>query len=121
MDYKSLKRSVYVGNVCLFLLRLNVQDNNVSVISGRNHRIPEHYQYIRGLKCLAQEHNTAKVGFDPPTSHSGARRSTTEPPCSPTLECGGSFGAGVRGWIAKQTAKLRMWLFRAIVKSHISL
>ena len=38
-------------------------------------------QYFRGVKCLAQGHNTAAVGFEPPTS----RHSTTEPPRSPIL------------------------------------
>ena len=64
---------------------------------GTKPPLPEHYQYFRGLECLTQEHNTAEVGFEPPTSHSGARRSTTWPPHSPTLGDGGSFGAGVRG------------------------
>ena len=27
-------------------------------------------QYFRGVKCLAQGHNTAEVGFEPPTSRS---------------------------------------------------
>ena len=40
-------------------------------------------QYFRGVKCLAQGHNTAGVGFEPPTSRSGVRHSTTEPPRSP--------------------------------------
>ena len=40
-------------------------------------------QYCRGVKCLAQGHNTAAVGFEPPTSRSGVRHSTTEPPRSP--------------------------------------
>ena len=40
-------------------------------------------QYFRGVKCLAQGHNTAEVGFEPPTSRSGVRHSTTEPPRSP--------------------------------------
>ena len=40
-------------------------------------------QYFRGVKCLAQGHNTAAVGFEPPTSRSGIRHSTTEPPRSP--------------------------------------
>ena len=35
-------------------------------------------QYFRGVKCLAQGHNTAAVGFEPPTSRSGVRHSTTE-------------------------------------------
>ena len=39
-------------------------------------------QYFRGVKCLAQGHNTAAVGFEPPTSCSGVRHSTTEPPRS---------------------------------------
>ena len=40
-------------------------------------------QYFRGVKCLAQGHNTAEVGFEPPTSRSRIRHSTTEPPRSP--------------------------------------
>ena len=40
-------------------------------------------QYFRGVKCLAQGHSTAAVGFEPPTSRSGVRHSTTEPPRSP--------------------------------------
>ena len=40
-------------------------------------------QYFRGVKCLAQGHNTAAVGLEPRTSRSGVRHSTTEPPCSP--------------------------------------
>ena len=40
-------------------------------------------QYFRGVKCLAQGHNTAAVGLEPPTSRSGVRHSTTEPPRSP--------------------------------------
>ena len=40
-------------------------------------------QYFRGVKCLAQGHNTAAVGFEPRTSRSGVRHSTTEPPRSP--------------------------------------
>ena len=40
-------------------------------------------QYFRGVKCLAQGHNTEAVGFEPQTSRSGVRHSTTEPPRSP--------------------------------------
>ena len=40
-------------------------------------------QYFRGVKCLAQGHNTATVGLKPRTSRSGVRHSTTEPPRSP--------------------------------------
>ena len=36
-------------------------------------------QYFRGVKCLAQGHNTVAVGFEPPTSRSGVRHSTTKP------------------------------------------
>ena len=36
-------------------------------------------QYFRGVKCLAQGHNTAAVGLEPRTSRSGVRHSTTEP------------------------------------------
>ena len=42
-------------------------------------------QYFRGVKCLAQGHNTAAVGFEPPISRSGVRHSTTEPPRSPSV------------------------------------
>ena len=40
-------------------------------------------QYFRGVKCLAQGHNTAAVGLEPRTSRSGVGYSTTEPPRSP--------------------------------------
>ena len=43
-------------------------------------------QYFRGVKCLAQGHNTAAVGFEPRSSRSGVRHSTTEPPRSPFKE-----------------------------------
>ena len=41
-------------------------------------------QYFWGVKCLAQGHNTAVVGFKPPTSCSGVLHSTTEPLRSPS-------------------------------------
>ena len=47
-------------------------------------------QYFRGVKCLAQGHNTAAVGLEPRTSRSGVRHSTTEPPRSP-FSWGGPF------------------------------
>ena len=68
--------------VVLVVLRLNVPVNNFSVMSGRSHRFLGN-QYFRGVKCLAQGHNTAAVGFEPRTSRSGVRHSTTEPPRSP--------------------------------------
>ena len=40
-------------------------------------------QYFRGVKCLAQGHNTAEVGLEPRTSRSRVRHSTTELPRSP--------------------------------------
>ena len=43
-------------------------------------------QYFRGVKCLAQGHNTAAVGLEPRTSRSGVRHSTTEPPRSPMMK-----------------------------------
>ena len=43
-------------------------------------------QYFRGVKCLAQGLNTAAVALEPPTSHSGVRHSTTEPPRSPQAD-----------------------------------
>ena len=42
-------------------------------------------QYFWGVKCIAQGHNTAAVGFEPPTSRSQVRHSTTEPPRSPNV------------------------------------
>ena len=70
--------------VCLFVLRLNVTVNN-SVFGhvGTEPLLPAYYQYFLGVKCLAQGHTTAEVGFEPPTSRYGVRRSTTEPPRSP--------------------------------------
>ena len=47
-------------------------------------------QYFWGVKCLAQGHSTAAVGFEPPTSRSGVRHSTTEPPRSSALVTAGS-------------------------------
>ena len=35
-------------------------------------------QYFRGVKCLAQGHNTAAVGFEPPTSRSIRRKLSTK-------------------------------------------
>ena len=46
-------------------------------------------QYFRGVKWLAQGHNTAAVGLEPRTSRSGVRHSTYEPPRSPPR---GQFG-----------------------------
>ena len=78
------------------MLRLNVPVNNFSVMSGRSHRFLGINQYFRGVKCLAQGHNTAAVGLEPRTSRSGVRHSTTEPPRSPLY---------------------RNWLLRSIVRT----
>ena len=66
----------------LVVLRLNVPVNNFSAIASWVIN-----QYFRGVKCLAQGHNTAAVGFEPRTSRSGVRHSTTEPPRSPDIKC----------------------------------
>ena len=68
----------------LVVLRLNVPVNNFSVMSGRAIASWVINQYFRGVRCLAQGHNTAEVGLEPRTSRSGVRHSTTEPPRSPT-------------------------------------
>ena len=68
--------------MCLFVLRLNVPVNNFSHV-GTEPPLSAYYQYFRVVKCLTQVHNTAEVGFEPPTSRSGVRRSTTEQPRSP--------------------------------------
>ena len=73
--------------IALFVLRLTVPVNNFSVLSGRSQRLPGYYQYFQGVKCLAQGHNTAEVGFETPTSRSGVCGYTTEPPFSPELPC----------------------------------
>ena len=73
---------------CLLVLRLNVPVNNVYSHVGTEPPLPGYYQYFQGVKCLAQEHNTAEVGFDPLTSRSEVRCSTTDPPRSPYVnEC----------------------------------
>ena len=69
--------------VCLFMLRLNVAVNKFSGMLGRSRRFLGITSTFRGVKCLAQGHNTAEVDFEHPTSRSGVRRSTTEPPRSP--------------------------------------
>ena len=62
----------------LFVLKLNVPVNNFSVMSRQSH-LPGYYQYLQGVKFLAQGHNTVEVRFEPMTSHSGVGCSTTEP------------------------------------------
>ena len=62
--------------VYLFVLRLNVSDNFFSLV-GTVPLLHEYYQYFLGVKCLAQGHNTAEVGFEP-------RFFAPEPPRSPS-------------------------------------
>ena len=54
-----------LGKICLFVLRLNVQSTIFQ--SFRNGATASWVinQYFRGVKCLAQGHNTAAVGFEP--------------------------------------------------------
>ena len=60
-----------------FVLMLNVPVNNFSVMSGQATASWE-------SKCVfLQGHNTAEVGIEPLTSHSGVRDSTTRPPRYP--------------------------------------
>ena len=76
-----LVRFLLVG--WLVVLRLNVPVNNFQSYRDGATASWVINQYFRGVKCLAQGHNTAAVGFEPPTSRSGVRHSTTEPPRSP--------------------------------------
>ena len=68
------------------VLRLNVQVNNFQ--SCRDGAMASWVinQYFQGVKCLAQGHNTAAVGFEPQISRSGVWHSTTEPPRSPVAD-----------------------------------
>ena len=68
---------------CLFVLRLNVPVNNFQSCRDGATASWVINQYFQGVKCLAQGHNTAAVGFEPPTSRSGVRHSTTEPRAPP--------------------------------------
>ena len=69
----------------LVVLRLNVPSQSTIFQSCRDGAIASWVinQYFRGVKCLAQGHNTAEVGLEPRTSRSGVQHSTTEPPRSP--------------------------------------
>ena len=77
-------------------------------------------QYFRGVKCLAQGHNTAAVGLEPRTSRSGVRHSTTEPPRSPLLKECVILGQSVSNDEGKQLAN---WcgIFHAHLILHLSL
>ena len=54
---------------------------------GTEPQLHVYYQFFRGVKCLAEGHNTAEVGFEPQIFRSGVQRSTTEPHCSPAESC----------------------------------
>ena len=56
-------------------------------------------QYFRGVKCLAQGHNTAEVGLEPQTSRSGVRHSTTEPPRSPICHLSMDSWVWTMAWV----------------------
>ena len=78
-------------NVCLFVcLCWGLTSQSTIFQSCRDGAIASWVinQYFRGVKCLAQGHITAAVGFEPPTFRSGVRHSTTKPPRSPKNECG---------------------------------
>ena len=79
MDYKSLSKQRF-GWLCWGLT-----SQSTIFQSYRDGAIASWVinQYFRGVKCLAQGHNTAAVGLEPRTSRSGVRHSTTEPPRSP--------------------------------------
>ena len=64
-------------------------------------------QYFRGVKCLAQGHNTATVGLEPRTSRSGVRHSTTEPPRSPRSHNGILFSQ--QGQIPERCPNMRIF------------
>ena len=65
-------------------------------------------QYFRGVKCLAQGHNTAAVGLEPQTSRSGVRHSTTEPPRSPRKE-------DLKYWIWVIWTKVNEWPWPLVI------
>ena len=63
--------------VCLFVC-VEAQRPSQQFFShvGTEPPFPVYYLCFQGVKCLAQGHNTAEVGFEPPTSCSGVRRPT---------------------------------------------
>ena len=63
-------------------------------------------QYFWGVKCLARGHNMAAVGFEPPTSRSGVRHSTTEPPLSPILSINFVLKCAAKKWKSAKCPKI---------------
>ena len=63
ISFLVLKKS---SMIFLFMLRLNVPVNNFFSHVGIEPALPVYYQYFRGVKCLAQRHNTAEVCIEPP-------------------------------------------------------
>ena len=61
--------------VCLFCLCWGLTSKSTIFQSCRDGATASWVinQYFRGVKCLAQGHNTAAVGIEPPTSRSGVR------------------------------------------------
>ena len=66
----------------MVLLRLNVPVSNFSVMSVGVTNSWVFPVLFRKYMYLAQGHNTAEVGLEPPTSRSRVRGSATRPPCS---------------------------------------
>ena len=81
--YLSSENKVVDRQLCLFVLRFHVPVNTFFSHVGMEPPLSGYYQYFWGVKCLAQVHNTAEVGFETPTSRSDVWRSTTEQPHSP--------------------------------------
>ena len=72
-----------VTNFCLFVCveALSPGQQFFSHV-GMEPSLPGYYQYFQEKKCPAQGHKMAESGFEPPTSRSGVRCSTTEPSLS---------------------------------------
>ena len=81
---KKLERLCYLGNeiqgsdqptrlLSFFLVCVEAERSNQKIFShvGTESPLPGYYQYFLGVKCLAQGHNMAEVGFQPLTSRSG--------------------------------------------------
>ena len=77
----------HVKMLLFVCVKVSVHFNNFSVMSGRSHRFLGITSTFLGVKCLAQGHNTAEVGFEPQTSRSGVRCCTTEQLRSPYHTC----------------------------------
>ena len=70
----------------LVRLLFDVPVSNLPVMLGGATAFWVFTSTFESLKCLAQRHYTAVVGFEPWTSRSEVRRSTAEPPHPPASE-----------------------------------